>query len=114
MISEKDKQFITYWEATREHKAKISSKLINGLPMAFLFFLPILMSILGVYFFSDDWYTKISKTTPGMFITIIIAVFIAILFFAYFRMHYKWEMNEQLYQELKHQQKKEETTKSNL
>ena len=114
MISEKDKQFITYWEATKDEKATISSKLINGLPMAFLFFSPILLSILAVYFFSDEWYTKISKTTPGMFITIIMAVIIAILFFAYFRMHYKWEMNEQLYQELKHLQKKEEITKSKL
>ena len=33
--------------------------------------------------------------------TIVIAVIICMLFFSYFRMQYKWEMNEQLYQELK-------------
>jgi len=32
------------------------------------------------------------------------------LFFSYFRMQYKWEMNEQLYQELKSKQKKEVTS----
>lgn len=32
---------------------------------------------------------------------IVIAVIVCMFFFSYFRMQYKWEMNEQLYRELK-------------
>lgn len=74
--------------------------------MAFMFGMPIILFILAVYIWLPVWYTKISGTTPGTFVTILIAVFIAIIFFSYFRMHFKWEMNEQLYLELKHKQKK--------
>jgi len=54
-----------------------------------------------VQLFFPEWYTKISQTSQGTFITIVIAVLICVIFFSYFRMHYKWEMNEQLYEELK-------------
>lgn len=74
--------------------------------MAMLFGLPILLLLAVVYLFFPEWYTKISKTTAGTFDIILIAVFIAILFFSYFRMHFKWEMNEQAYQELKAVEKK--------
>ena len=69
--------------------------------MAFIFCLPILLFIFSVYLFFPEWYMRISQTSQGTFITVVIAVFICILFFSYFRMHYKWEMNEQLYDELK-------------
>ncbi|MBL0182885.1 MAG: hypothetical protein IPP96_11580 [Chitinophagaceae bacterium] len=79
----------------------MKAKLLNGLPMAVLFSLPVLLLLFVIQFFFPDWYTKISNTSSGTFVTIIIALFISILFFAYFRMHYKWEMNEQIYRELK-------------
>jgi len=50
---------------------------------------------------------KISQTTPGMFISAIIAVVCIVLFYSFFRMQYKWEMNEQLYQELKYKENRE-------
>ncbi len=106
MITAKERQFIAYWEQEREWRSKFSNKLLSGLPMAMLFGIPIILSIVVVYFYFPEWYTKISNTSPGMFITVVIAVLIAILFFSYFRMHYKWEMNEQLYQELKNKENK--------
>ena len=106
MLSEKEKQFIVYWEKEREKQNSIRSKLINGLPMAVLFSLPIILFIFAVYIFFPEWYTKISGTTPGSFITIVIAVFGCILFYSYFRMHYKWESNEQHYRELKTKENK--------
>lgn len=69
--------------------------------MALVFCLPILLFLVVVYLFFPEWYTKVSQTSQGTFITIIIAVFICVLFFSYFRMQYKWELNEQLYGELK-------------
>lgn len=109
MLSEKDKQFIRYWESEREKQAGVVSKLLRGLPMAMMFGLPIILFIVVVNLFFPEWYTRISNTSSGTFVTIVIAVIGCILFFSYFRMHYKWEMNEQLYQELKH---KEETNPS--
>ena len=108
MLTEKEKQFILYWEREREKQNSTKAKLINGLPMAVLFSIPILLFITAVYLFFPEWYTKISNRLAGSLVTIIIAVILCILFYSYFRMHYKWEMNEQAYQELKAKSKKSE------
>ena len=74
--------------------------------MATMFGLPIILSVIVVFLFFPEWYTKISKTSSGTFMAMVVAVCIAILFFAFFRMQFKWEMNEQLYQELLFKEKK--------
>lgn len=102
MLSEKEHEFLEYWEQNRDAQGEFFSKLLRGLPMAILFGLPILLSVLAVYLFFPEWYTKISKTTAGTFDVVIIAVLIAIFFFSFVRMHFKWEMNEQAYNEIKH------------
>jgi uncharacterized BrkB/YihY/UPF0761 family membrane protein len=101
MLSAKDKEFIAYWEKERERHNSVPARLIAGLPMAILFCIPILLLITAVYLFLPEWYTRVSNSMAGAMTTIIIALIICILFFSYFRMQYKWEMNEQLYQELK-------------
>jgi len=93
-----------HWEAVREQESRFMSKLSRGLPMAMLFGLPIILSVVAVYFLSPEWYTKVSQEASGAIGTLIIAVCIIILCFSYFRMHFKWEMNEQLYMELKSRQ----------
>ena len=77
------------------------SRILNGLPMALLFSLPILLLIFAVYVFFPEWYTRISQSIGSAFEAIIVAVFLCVIFFSYFRMQYKWEMNEQLFGELK-------------
>lgn len=101
MLSDKEKQFIIYWEKERVKQSSFRGKLLNGLPVAVLFSLPILLFIFAVYVFFPDWYSKISNVSPGSLIMALIAVLLCILFFSFFRMQYKWEMNEQLYRELK-------------
>jgi hypothetical protein len=102
MLSEKDKHFMIYWEKERDRRKTFSARLIDGLPMAALFTVPILLFVTVIYLFFPEWYTKISNTLKAEIgLTIIIAVIICMIFFSYFRMQYKWEMNEQLYQELK-------------
>lgn len=91
-----------YWEKERDRRKTFSARLIDGLPMAALFTVPILLFVTVIYLFFPEWYTKISNTLKAEIgLTIIIAVIICMIFFSYFRMQYKWEMNEQLYQELK-------------
>lgn len=101
MLSEKDNEFINYWEHVRDRRKSFSVKLTSGLPMAALFSVPILLFIAVIYLFFPEWYTKVSARMPGSVLIIVIAVIISMFFFSYFRMQYKWEMNEQLYQELK-------------
>lgn len=101
MLSDQEIKFLSYWEQNRDRENTFSRKLIGGLPMALIFSLPIVLSIVVVRLFLPEWYTKISKTSSGTFITIIFAMIIVALFYSFFRMQYKWEMNEQLYQELK-------------
>ncbi len=110
MLSEKQQEFLLYWESAREKESTFARKILGGLPMAIMFGLPIILFVLAIYLFFPDWYMKVSNTTSGTFVVTVIAVFIAILFFAYFRMHFKWEMNDQLYKELKYKQKKSHTT----
>lgn len=101
MLSEKDKEFIIYWERVREQQNTVTSKLLAGLPMAVLFCIPILLFVTTVYLFLPEWYTRISNTISGSMTTIVIALVICMFFFAYFRMQFKWESNEQHYRELK-------------
>ena len=108
MLTDREKKFIQRWEMERDRLQSFSGKLLSGLPVAMLFSLPILMSVVLIYFFSPEWYTKISNTAPGTFLTVVMAVLLCIVFFSYFRMHYKWETNEQLYRELMARSKKED------
>ena len=110
MISEKDRDFLKYWEANREIENTFKRKLSGGFPMALLFGLPIILFIVVIRIFLPDWYMKISATSSGMFFTAVIAMIGVVLFYAYFRMQYKWEMNEQLYHELKSKENKSNNT----
>ncbi len=69
--------------------------------MAIIFCAPIFLSPILVYYFSPDWYTKISAALTVSVPTMLLALFILMVFIAYFRMHFKWEQNEQYYLELK-------------
>ena len=104
MLSEKEIQFLEHWEKVREDHSRFSSKITRGLPMAAMFGLPIILFIFIVYQFFPDWYMKVSQSAGSMVGSIVLAVIILILFFSYFRMQFKWEMNEQLYMELKKKQ----------
>jgi membrane protein YdbS with pleckstrin-like domain len=106
MLTQKEIEFLQFWEKNREMESQFSRKLTAGLPMSILFALPILLMVGVVYFFIPDWYMKISKATGGAFVAVVLALLILIFFFAFFRMHYRWENNEQLYQELLFKQKK--------
>ena len=106
MLTDDETRFLAYWDKNRDLHNTFLSKLIRGLPMACVFGLPILLLILCVYLFMPEWYTKISKTSSSTFFVVVVGVLVAIIFYAFVRMHFKWEMNEQQYKELKFKEKK--------
>ena len=99
MLSARERAFIEYWKSARENEATFLRKLMGGLPLAMVFGLPIIIAVLLVYIYFPEWYAKLAAS-EGSFIAILIAVLVIIFFFSYFRMQFKWEMNEQLYKEL--------------
>ncbi len=105
MLTEKEIAFLKYWEQNKDRENTTVRKITGGLPMAVLFTAPILLLVIVVWLFIPDWYTKISKTSPGMFVTAVFAMFIIVLFYSFFRMQFKWENNEQYYKELKAKEK---------
>jgi membrane protein YdbS with pleckstrin-like domain len=106
MLSEKDLSFLEYWEKVRIQEATFQRKILAGLPFAALFCLPIMLLLIVVNIFLPDWFAKVAPTHPSTYIVIFLALVIAIFFMAYLRMHFRWEMNEQHYLELKAKQKK--------
>jgi hypothetical protein len=111
MLLEKEKQFILHWQKVRETEGTFRHKLLSGLPMAILFGLPIILLMVVVKIFIPNWYMKAEKKETGIMVPewtqSFAKVMIAVLFYAYFRKHFKWEMNEQLFKELKYKEKKE-------
>lgn len=100
MLTQKEQEFVNHWEMVRVQYSEPISKFLRGLPMALLFTFPILISLALVYQLSPEWYTKISQSAGSSFSAIVIALILVVFFFSYMRMHFKWEMNEQTYQEL--------------
>ena len=112
MLSEEEEDFYRFWEKNRVLHSSTASKLIRGLPIATLFGLPILLFIAVIYIFFPDWYIKISKTSPESYLVVFIAVIIFIIFYAYTKMHFTWEKNEQAFKEMQEIKRQEQAAKS--
>lgn len=96
MVTDQEKRFIEYWEVNRDKQKKLLFKLAFGLPLGIVFALPILLSVVF-----DDWYKRMVFISGSQVTVILVAVMVIAVFFALFRMKFKWEQNEQLYKELK-------------
>ena len=101
MLSGEEEQFYEFWKKNRDAYNTTSSKLRRGLPLACLFGLPILFLLFVVYFFFPDFYYQISKTSTESYFVVAIAVLIFILFYAFIKKHFEWEMNEQEFEQMK-------------
>ena len=99
MITDQEKLFIDYWAKNRDKQKKSFYQLVIGLPVGLVFALPILLSVLF-----HDWYKRMSFISTSQITVIMIGILGIIVFFALFRMKFKWEANEQLYKELKYKE----------
>ena len=99
MITDQEKLFIDYWAKNRDKQKRSFYQLVIGLPIGLVFALPILLSVLF-----HDWYKRMSYISTSQITVIMIGILGIIVFFALFRMKFKWEANEQLYKELKYKE----------
>ena len=101
MITEQEKLFLNYWEENREKEKRSLYKLALGLPVGLVFALPILLSVVF-----HDWYKRMIFISGSQLTVILIAVLGIAVFFALFKIKFKWEENDQRYKELKFKENK--------
>ncbi len=107
MLTAKEKQFVEYWEKNRDKKKQLLPQLLPGLIIGLLMGAAILIVL------DSGWYERANmvaatQLNPYILLTAVMAIAI---FSAIFYKKHKWEMNEQLYKELK--AKKENTYSQN-
>lgn len=97
---ENEKLFIEYWEKRRKTEKNFLYQLLTGLPVGFLFALPIMF----ILFTSKYWFKRAdmvansSQMSIGVIVgaVLFIATFVAVLY-----KRHQWEMKEQQYKEFK-------------
>jgi hypothetical protein len=96
-LSEREIEFMAYWEQHRLKEKKVLNQLLVGLPLGVLFGVPVLLNLfLG-------WYKRAGMVANTQVnpIILITAIVLIIVFVAIFSRKHKWEMREQYYKELK-------------
>ena len=95
MLSAQEKEFMDWWEQNRGKEKRLLSQLTIGLPLGLAFGFPILLSVMF-----RGWYKNMPYVSGSQLTIILIAVLLVVVFYAIFKMRFKWEMNEQRYREL--------------
>jgi pilus assembly protein TadC len=104
MLSAEEKEFMEWWEQNRSKEKRLLSQLTIGLPLGLAFGFPILLSVMF-----RGWYKNMPYVSGSQLTIILIAVLLVVVFYAIFKMRFKWEMNEQRYRELEQKLKTEAT-----
>ena len=106
MISQKDRDFIQYWEQNRDKQKRTFRQFLVGIPIGLLFAIPIFIN------FSSGWYKRAAmqrNTDEFSPVVLLVALLIIIGFVAVFSKKHQWDMREQHYLELKAKLKKEDS-----
>ena len=97
MLSEEEKNFVEYWKNNRLRRKRFIQQLGLGLPLGVGFVI-----LIFINFFSG-WYKRAGmmlNADPSLFLVLLIAGILIVVFVAVFSARHKWEMNEQRYKEL--------------
>jgi uncharacterized membrane protein len=97
MLTQPEKDFLIYWEQNRLKQKKKFRQFLVGIPLGFLFSIPILIN------FFSGWYKRAAmeaNTSEFSPLILVIAFLLITAFVAIFSKHHQWEMREQHYQEL--------------
>lgn len=98
MLSSENEKFIEFWSKNRKKRGKFSYQLWFGLPIGFLFSLPILLNfILGQF-----WYKRADAVGSSQFNPLVLVFGITCIatFAAIFYKRFQWERNEDRFKEL--------------
>lgn len=101
-MSKAELQFVEWWSKNRLNEKKWLTQLSFGLPLGLVFGLPILLSVM-----LRGWYKRMPYVSGSQLTVIIMACLGIAVFFGIMKMRFKWEMNEQRYNELNALIKKE-------
>lgn len=105
MLTEREKEFIQYWEANRAREKQWQYQLLTGIPVGLLFALP----VLAIVFTGKLWYKRADMAMNTMVnpVVLVIAVFVITVFVSIFYKRHQWDMKEQQYLQLKARQNQE-------
>jgi hypothetical protein len=104
MLTQKEQEFLDYWEHNRVKKRKVLKQLYVGLPLSVVF-----VAAIFINFFSgwDKHAQAVVNTDPSLIIVLIIALLLIVIFLVIFSARHRWDMNEQHYHELMARKEKE-------
>lgn len=96
MLTEKEENFLKYWEKARNRQRKLVYQLAVGLPSGLLFGLFIIIN------FFSGWYKRADMIANGRFnpLVLYVAVVIIAVFFAVFSKKFQYDQLQQRYTEL--------------
>src|ERR1700730_688843 len=95
-LTDKDLQFMAYWEQNRLKEKKLLNQLLIGLPLGIVFAAPVLLNLFLGWHKRADMMINTSLNP----IVLITAILMIVVFVAVFSRKHKWEMKEQYYREL--------------
>ena len=98
MLTEGEKEFITYWEENRIQKKKVLRQLYVGLPMAVILIMAIFINFFSGWFKKADM--ALHREKSSLIIVLIVAALMIVIFIVIFAARHRWDMNEQSYREL--------------
>ncbi|HET6252572.1 MAG TPA: hypothetical protein VFE32_00795 [Puia sp.] len=104
MLTQREKDFIRYWEANRLRRKKVVRQFLIGIPVGLLFVIPIAIN------FASGWYRRadMEAHSPDFNpMVLFVALLLIVGFTAIFYQRHKWDQYEQHYQELKARLSKE-------
>ena len=104
MLNDDEKRFIKYWEQNRKNRKRYLRRLSIGLPLGVL-----LVVAIFVNFFSgwDKRADMIMYQQSSLIYVLLGAALLIIVFIVVFSARYRWDINEQRYQELLSKKDKE-------
>jgi uncharacterized membrane protein len=104
MLTQREKDFLFYWEKNREREKRVFRQFLIGIPAGLLFAVPIFIN------FASGWFkraTMIANSQDFNPIVLLIALLVIVAFIAIFSKKHQWDMREQHYRELLAKQARE-------
>ncbi len=106
MLSKEENDFIVFWENNRDSQKRFLKQLSVGLPIGSILVIAIFLNFISGW---NKQATMVINANASLIPVLIIAALIIVIFVSVFSVKYKWEVNDQKYQELKAKENKNKT-----